>query len=127
MLLLHLQRYPGRTSGRHSAELCDAGVLQYAVIALFLIIFDGLQLFGTCLVMVKTKATHPDDYRFTHYTRFNKPKEDVMKAKNNFSVLLAETTAKGSLAIFAGVAVFLGGFITWSAAGAISGLASLFN
>jgi len=40
---------------------------------------------------------------------------------------LAETTAKGSLAIFAGVAVFLGGFITWSAAGAISGLASLFN
>ena len=50
-----------------------------------------------------------------------------MKAKNNFSVLLAETTAKGSLAIFAGAAVFLGGFITWSAAGAISGLASLLS
>ncbi len=50
-----------------------------------------------------------------------------MKAKNNFSVLLAESTAKGSLAIFAGAALFLGGFITWSAAGAISGIISLFN
>ncbi len=50
-----------------------------------------------------------------------------MKAKTNYSVLLAETTAKGSLAIFAGAAVFLGGFVTWSAAGAISGLASLFS
>ena len=50
-----------------------------------------------------------------------------MKAKSNYSVLLAETTAKGSLAIFAGIAVFLSGFITWSAAGAISGLASLLS
>lgn len=50
-----------------------------------------------------------------------------MKAKNNFSVLLAETTAKGSLAIFAGVAVFLGGFITWSAAGTVSGILSLLS
>ncbi len=50
-----------------------------------------------------------------------------MKAKNNFSVLLAETTAKGSLAIFAGAALFLGGFITWSAAGSVSGIVSLFS
>ncbi len=50
-----------------------------------------------------------------------------MKAKNNFSVLLAETTAKGSLALFAGAAVFLGGFITWSAAGTVSGFLSLIN
>ena len=50
-----------------------------------------------------------------------------MKAKNNFSVLLAETTAKGSLAIFAGATIFLGGFVTWSAAGTVSGIMSLFN
>jgi len=62
----------------------------------------------------------------THHKNTNKG-ESIMKAKNNFSVLLAETTAKGSLAIFAGVAVFLGGFITWSAAGTVSGLLSLFN
>jgi len=36
-----------------------------------------------------------------------------MKAKNNFSVLLAETTAQG--------------FITWSAAGSISGILSLLS
>lgn len=50
-----------------------------------------------------------------------------MKAKTNYSVLLVETTAKGSLAIFAGAILFLSGFVTWSAAGAISGLVSLFN
>jgi hypothetical protein len=50
-----------------------------------------------------------------------------MKAKNNFSVLLAETTAKGSLAIFAGAVVFLGGFIAWSAAGTVSGFFSIFS
>jgi len=50
-----------------------------------------------------------------------------MKAKSNYSILLAETTAKGSLALFAGVAVFLGGFITWSAAGSVSGIISLFS
>ncbi len=50
-----------------------------------------------------------------------------MKAKSNFSVLVAETTAKGSLAIFAGIALFLGGFITWSAAGAVSAISSLLS
>jgi len=50
-----------------------------------------------------------------------------MKAKSNFSTLVAETTAKGSLALFAGIGVFLAGFITWSAAGAISAVISLFN
>lgn len=50
-----------------------------------------------------------------------------MKAKSNFSTLVAETTAKGSLAIFAGIGVFLAGFITWSAAGAISAIIGLFS
>ena len=50
-----------------------------------------------------------------------------MKAKNNFSTLVAETTAKGSLALFAGIGVFLAGFITWSAAGAISAVIGLFS
>lgn len=50
-----------------------------------------------------------------------------MKAKSNFSTLVAETTAKGSLALFAGIGIFLAGFITWSAAGAISALINIFN
>lgn len=50
-----------------------------------------------------------------------------MKAKSNFSTLVAETTAKGSLALFAVVGVFLAGFITWSAAGAISAIIGLFS
>lgn len=50
-----------------------------------------------------------------------------MKAKSNFSTLVAETTAKGSLALFAGIGVFLAGFITWSAAGAISAIINVFN
>ncbi len=50
-----------------------------------------------------------------------------MKAKSNFSTLVAETTAKGSLALFAGIGIFLAGFITWSAAGAISAVINLFN
>jgi hypothetical protein len=84
--------------------------------------------FGTTVVITKIKSNVIRTITGSHSNkRFKKPKEDVMKAKTNYSVLLAETTAKGSLAIFAGVAVFLGGFITWSAAGAISGLASLFN
>ncbi|QOX80070.1 hypothetical protein FY034_14380 [Trichlorobacter lovleyi] len=32
MLLLHLQRHPGRTSGLHSGELCTAKIMQYPVI-----------------------------------------------------------------------------------------------
>jgi hypothetical protein len=50
-----------------------------------------------------------------------------MKAKSNFSNLVAETTAKGSLAVFAGLAIFMGGFIAWSAAGTISAIAGLFS
>jgi hypothetical protein len=49
-----------------------------------------------------------------------------MKAKSNFSTLVAETTAKGSLALFAGIGIFLAGFITWSAAGAVSAIIDLF-
>ena len=50
-----------------------------------------------------------------------------MKAKNNFSTLVAETTARGSLAIFAGVAIFLAGFVTWSAASAAGAIFSFFS
>lgn len=50
-----------------------------------------------------------------------------MKAKSNFSTLVAETTARGSLALFAGVTIFLAGFVTWSAASAISAIIGLFN
>lgn len=50
-----------------------------------------------------------------------------MKAKSNFSTLVAETTARGSLAVFAGIAIFLAGFVTWSAASAIGALVSLFS
>jgi len=32
MLLLHLQRHPGRTSGLHRVALCKAKIMQYAVI-----------------------------------------------------------------------------------------------
>ena len=50
-----------------------------------------------------------------------------MKAKSNFSTLVAETTAKGRLAIFARIGVFLAGFITFSAAGAVSAIIDLFS
>ena len=50
-----------------------------------------------------------------------------MKAKNNFSTLVAETTARGSLAVFAGITIFLAGFVTWSAASAVSAIISIFS
>ncbi len=50
-----------------------------------------------------------------------------MKAKNNFSTLVAETTARGSLAVFAGITIFLAGFVTWSAASAVSAVISIFS
>lgn len=50
-----------------------------------------------------------------------------MKAKSNFSTLVAETTARGSLAVFAGVSIFLAGFVTWSAASAVSALINFIN
>lgn len=50
-----------------------------------------------------------------------------MKAKSNFSTLVAETTARGSLAVFAGITIFLAGFITWSAASAIGALVHLLS
>lgn len=50
-----------------------------------------------------------------------------MKAKNNFSTLVAETTARGGLALFAGIGIFLAGFITWSAASAVSAFISIFS
>ena len=40
-----------------------------------------------------------------------------MKAKKSYSGIVAGTTAKGGIAILAGIAVFIGGFVAWSAAG----------
>lgn len=50
-----------------------------------------------------------------------------MKAKSNFSTLVAETTARGSLAIFAGASIFLAGFVSWSAASAVGAIVNLLN
>ena len=50
-----------------------------------------------------------------------------MKAKSNFSNLVAETAAKGSLAIFAVIGIFLAGFITWSAAGFFNAIFGIFT
>lgn len=49
-----------------------------------------------------------------------------MKAKTNFSTLAAETVARGGLAMFAGIVIFIAGFVTWSAAGAISAIIKIF-
>lgn len=40
-----------------------------------------------------------------------------MKAKNSYSGIVASTTAKGSIVIFASIVVFISGFVAWSAAG----------
>ena len=40
-----------------------------------------------------------------------------MKAKSTYSGIVASTTAKGTIGIFAGLAVFIGGFVAWSAVG----------
>jgi len=50
-----------------------------------------------------------------------------MKVKNNYSTLVAETTARGSLAVFAGVTIFLAGFVSWSAASAVGAIVNLFS
>lgn len=50
-----------------------------------------------------------------------------MKVKSNYSTLVAEATARGSLAIFAGVAIFLAGFVSWSAASAVGAIVHLFS
>lgn len=44
-------------------------------------------------------------------------RRNVMKAKKSYSGIAASTTAKGSIVIFAGIVVFIGGFVAWSAAG----------
>ena len=48
-----------------------------------------------------------------------------MKAKSNFSTLVVETTARGSLALFAGAGIFLAGFVSWSAASAVGAIFSI--
>jgi len=40
-----------------------------------------------------------------------------MKAKSAYSGIVATTTAKGTIGIFAGIMVFIAGFVAWSAAG----------
>jgi hypothetical protein len=40
-----------------------------------------------------------------------------MKAKSSYSGIVASTTAKGTIGIFAGISIFIGGFVAWSAAG----------
>lgn len=54
-------------------------------------------------------------------------KEDTkMKAKSHYSVLVAETVARGTLAMFAGITVFMAGFVAWSGVGFINAMIQLF-
>ena len=41
-----------------------------------------------------------------------------MKAKSSYSRIATEAAAKGTIGIFVGIAVFIAGFVAWSAAGA---------
>jgi hypothetical protein len=38
-----------------------------------------------------------------------------MKAKGNFSRLVEESAAKGTMGVFGAIAIFIGGFVVWSA------------
>lgn len=38
-----------------------------------------------------------------------------MKVKENHSSLAEEAAAKATIGVFGGIAVFIGGFVTWSA------------
>ena len=50
-----------------------------------------------------------------------------MKAKSNFSSLVEESAAKGTIGLFGAITLFIGGFVVWSASclgGAIISLVS---
>jgi len=50
-----------------------------------------------------------------------------MKAKSNFSSLVEESAAKGTIGLFGAITLFIGGFVVWSASclgGAIVSLIS---
>lgn len=49
-----------------------------------------------------------------------------MKAKSCYSALVAETVARGTLAMFAGIIVFMAGFVAWSGVGFINAMIQLF-
>ena len=40
-----------------------------------------------------------------------------MKAKSSYSGIVANTAAKGTIALFSAIALFIVGFVMWSAAG----------
>lgn len=48
-----------------------------------------------------------------------------MKAKSSFSGIVAGTAAKGTIGLFAVIAVFIAGFVLWSAAGVGSAIIEL--
>lgn len=50
-----------------------------------------------------------------------------MKAKGNFSRLVEESAAKGTMGIFAAITVFIGGFVIWSASCMGGAIVSLLN
>ena len=50
-----------------------------------------------------------------------------MKAKSHYSALVAETVARGSLAFFTGLAIFMAGFVAWSGLGFINAMIGLFQ
>lgn len=67
---------------------------------------QGENFVGTILDIYKHKAWQIDGKG-----------DHTMKAKNSYSGLVATTTAKGSIVIFAGIVVFISGFVAWSVTG----------
>ncbi len=50
-----------------------------------------------------------------------------MKAKGNFSRLVEESAAKGTMGIFGAITIFIGAFVVWSASCMGGAVVNLFN
>ncbi len=50
-----------------------------------------------------------------------------MKAKSNFSQLVEESAARGTMGVIAAITVFVGAFVVWSASCMGGAIINLFN
>lgn len=50
-----------------------------------------------------------------------------MKAKSSYSGIVAHTAAKGTIGIFSAIALFIAGFVMWSAAGVGGAIVEFFK
>lgn len=50
-----------------------------------------------------------------------------MKAKGNFSRLVEDSAAKGTMGLFAAITLFIGGFVVWSISCVGGAVVNLFN